>query len=130
MSKNPDPWPKGRFLRLGAPTGRFPDGYADDPACGTRGEPEYLDQADFDRYIAKGAKQRRAAHEAGVELELKLLSQEERIVNATAEAKAKRRDVSSELYVLRRMQDRGKSAAVIEKRLQRLERLAYLNRAA
>jgi hypothetical protein len=133
MSKNPDPWPKGRFLRLGAPTGRFPDGYADDPACGTRGEPECLDEADHDRYIAPRASQdaakRLKVEEQAREQAKRLLSQEERLVAAQAEAKARRRDVSREVWLVERLTAKGK-ADQAERRLQALERIAYLGRAA
>jgi hypothetical protein len=130
MSKNPDPWPKGRYLRLGAPTGRFPDGYADDPACGTRGEPECLDEQQWKDYVHAEAKQKRAAKEAGRELEIKRLSQEERISRAVEEAKRLRRSVTRDLWVLEQMKAQGRPYDAVEKRVQALERNVYLGRAA
>jgi hypothetical protein len=134
MSKNPDPWPKGRYLRLGAPTGRFPDGYADDPACGSRGEPECLDEADHDRYIAPRASQdaakRLLAEQEARDKDRRLLSQEERITRAMREAREKRRDVSREVAFLRNMQAKRRAPDAIEKRVQTLERIVYLGRAA
>jgi hypothetical protein len=122
--------PKQRFLTYGAPTGRFEQGYAEEAKLGMRAEPECLDENDWDRHIGKPAAQAKTANELRIERDLKLLSQEERIVKAQQEAKAKRRDVSSEVRLLRDMLAKRRSPQKVEKRVQRLEQIAYLGREA
>jgi hypothetical protein len=51
-------------------------------------------------------------------------------VKAQQEAKAKRRDVSSEVRLLRDMLAKRRSPQKVEKRVQRLEQIAYLGREA
>lgn len=121
--------PKQRFL---LPKARVGDGlgYTDKPELAMRDEPECLDEADWNRYIGKPAAQSENAEKLARERDLRLLSQEERIVKAQREAAAKRRDVSREVWMLRRMQQKQRTPEVIEKRVQALERVVYLGRAA
>jgi hypothetical protein len=126
----PKPYaPKPRFL---APKARAGDGhgYVNLPALAMAGEPECLDQDDWDRHVGKEVDQRAKARAIERERTARLLSQEERIVKAQAEARAKRRDVSREVAVLRQMQARQRPPAKIEKRVQILEQVVYLGRAA
>jgi hypothetical protein len=132
MSKNPDPWPKGRYL---APKARPGDGhgYTDIPELGMRHEPECLDEADWERHILPRASQDAAKRlhieEQAREQAKRLLSQEERLVQAQREAKSRRRDVSREVWLVERLTAKGK-ADQAERRLQALERIAYLGKAA
>jgi hypothetical protein len=126
----PKPYaPKPRFL---APKARAGDGlgYVNLPALAMTGEPECLDEDDWARHIGKEVDQRAKAREVERERSAQLLSQEERIVKAMTDAAAKRRDVSREVAVLRQMQARQRPPAKIEKRVQILEQVVYLGRAA
>lgn len=105
-------------------------GYTNLPGLGLPFEPECLDEDDWDRHVGKEVDQRAKARVLERERTARLLSQEERIVKAQAEAAAKRRDVRREVWMLRRMQQKNRSAEVIEKRVQHLERVVYLGRAA
>jgi hypothetical protein len=80
--------PKQRFLVPGSPTGRWEQGYADIPEFAMREEPECLDEDDWNRHVGKPAVARKTAQEMSREKDLKLLSQEERIVKAQAKAGA------------------------------------------
>jgi hypothetical protein len=121
--------PQPRFL---APKARAGDGlgYVNLPGLGMPNEPEALDQDDWDRHIGHEVDQRARAREIERERSARLLSQEERIVKAQAEAASKRRDVSREVWVLRQMQAKRRPPEKIEKRVQHLELMAYLGRAA
>lgn len=119
-----------QFPVAGAPTGRCPNGYADDPALSRPDEPEALDRMDWNRHIGQEVDQRARARELERERSARLLSQEERIAKAMQEAQAKRRDVSREMAVLRQMQAKQRPPEKIEKRVQILERVVYLGRAA
>lgn len=135
MSTEPDPWDQDtdtgpRFLVSGAPTGRFPKGYSGEPALAMRQEPECLDKDDWDRHIGPNVDQRAKARQIERERTVRLLSQEERIKRAVDEANAKRRDVSREVWLLNKMLAKGRKPEMIEKRVQVLERVAYLGRAA
>lgn len=139
MSDEPDIWDEiddhtPCFLVHGAPTGRFPHGYTSEPILGIKDEPEGLDGADWKRYIRPRADQseaeRLAAEQRAREQSARLLSQEQRMVRVQAEAATKRRDVRREMWVLRNMQRQNRPAEVIEKRLQTVERIVYLGRAA
>lgn len=92
-------------------------------------EPEALDEDDWARYVDREAKQKAMAREAGEDRDRKLLSQEERLAQAVAEAKRMRRDVSREVLVLKRLKKRGK-VEQLEKWTQRIEQIARLGRAA
>lgn len=121
--------PKPRFL---APKARAGDGhgYVNLPALAMAGEPEALDEDDWDRHIGKEVDQRAKARAVERERSARLLSQEERIVKAMAEAASKRRDITREVYVLRQMQAKQRPPEKIEKRVQILEQVVYLGRAA
>lgn len=128
--QEPTPYqPKPRFL---APKARAGDGhgYVNLPALAMADEPEALDQDDWDRHIGREVDQRAAARELERERETRWLSQEERIVQVMREAQAKKRDVTGELRILRHMQAKRLSPEKIEKRVQILERVVRLGRAA
>jgi hypothetical protein len=128
--QQPKPYqPQPRFL---APKARSGDGhgYVNIPGLAMAGEPECLDEDDWDRHIGREVDQRAKARHIERERTARLLSQEERIAKAMAEAAAKRRDVSREMQVLRHMQAKHKAPEKIEKRVQILERVVYLGRAA
>lgn len=132
--QKPDPTqhpahPQQRFLHDGPPTGRFQHGYTDEPKLAMRYEPEALDRDDWERHVAREAKQRKAALLAGQAREMRALSQEERLKEAKAHADSKRRDVSRESLACRRMIERGKIIQA-ERMLQKVERIARLGRAA
>jgi hypothetical protein len=118
-----------RFPRLGAPTGRFPLGYSPVPECGTFGEPEELDERDYDRHIAKDREQRQRAQERGLELELLGKSQEERYEKVMLEARRLRRDIAQWSRVYMKLTAKGKHRQA-DKWLQRMEQVAYLGRVA
>ena len=128
-TQNPN-HPPQRFLVPGAPTGRFELGYSSEAILAMREEPECLDERDWDRHVGKPARQAKTALEIAHERETRLLSQEERIREAMAHAKQHRRDVSREKWMLDRMLQKQRKPDVIEKRVQVLERMAYLGRAA
>lgn len=135
MSKDQTPWPAPRFLLRSDITPRVgsdPEsvGYTELQARGMFAEPEPLDEQEWKDHVRKRADQAEIAERMQRERDARLLSQEERIVRAQREAQSKRRDVSRELWMLRRMQQKGRAPAVIEKRVQALERVVYLGRAA
>lgn len=99
-------------------------------ATSIRDEPECLDRDDWDRHIGREVDQRARARDMERERNARLLSQEERIVKAQAEAAAKRRDVTRELWVLRQMQAKQRPPEKIEKRVQHLELVVYMGRRA
>ena len=117
--------PKRRFLLDRARVGDG-HGYTDKPELGMRHEPECLDEDDWDRYILPRASQDAAKR---LHIEQQAREQEERLVEAQREAKSRRRDVSREVWLVQRLTAKGK-ADQAEKRLQALERIAYLGRAA
>jgi hypothetical protein len=128
--EQPKPYqPKPRFL---APRARPGDGlgYVNLPALAMPHEPECLDEDDWNRHIGREVDPRAKARLLERERTAQLLSQEERIVKAQAEAAFKRRDVTRELYILRDMQRKQRPPAKIEVRVQRLEQVVYLGRAA
>lgn len=93
-------------------------------------EPEPLDADQYKAHVRKRADQAEIAERMQRDRDAKLLSQEERIVKAMNEAKAKRRDVTREMAVLRMMQAKQRPPDKIEKRVQVLEQVVYLGRAA
>jgi hypothetical protein len=97
-------------------------------------EPEALEHAEWKRHIksraTQTAAQRRTLEEIARDRDRRLLSQEERIVKAQTQAQTARRDVKREMWVLEQMRAQGKSPEKIEKRLQNLEQIVYLGRAA
>lgn len=135
MSSDQAPWPAPRYLLRSDITPRVgsdPEsiGYTELAARAMFSEPEPLDEAEWRAHVRKRADQAEIAERMQREKDAKLLSQEERIVKAQKEAAVKRRDVSRELWMLRRMQQKKMGPAVIEKRVQHLERVVYLGRAA
>lgn len=122
--------PKQRFLVPGSPTGRWEQGYADIPEFAMREEPECLDEDDWNRHVGKPAVARKTAQEMSREKDLKLLSQEERIVKAQAKAAEQRRDVSREMFLLRSMLAKRRSPEKVERKVQELEQVVYLGRKA
>lgn len=105
-------------------------GYTDLPGLALPHEPECLDEDDWDRHVGKEVDQRAKARHIERERSAKLLSQEERIVKAVQEAAVKRRDVRREVWLLRQMQARKCKPEKLEQRVQGLERITYLGRAA
>jgi hypothetical protein len=122
--------------RLLAPQARRGDGlgYVDHIAQAMRDEPEALSVNDWKRHVERRSeltdKQRRTVEEIARDRTKRLLSQEERIVKAHREAQAKRRDVSREMWMLRNMQAGKCKPDALEKKVQELERIVYLGRAA
>lgn len=133
MSRDPDPWPKGRFL---APKARPGDGhgYVDIPELGMRLEPECLDEQDWAMHIDKRAKdmavQQQKFEEAAREQTRRLLTFEERLVSAHEEARRRCIDVSSEVRLVRHMQEQRKNVRHLEKRLFVIEQKVWRSKAA
>lgn len=132
---DPDAWDEhdldaDLYMVLGAPTGRFPKGYTETPILAERDEPQSLTRRQWLNHVKKRATQAEIAERMQRERDAKLLSQEERIVKAMRDAAAQRRDVSRELAVLRDMQRKQRPPDKIEKRVQVLECVVYLGRAA
>jgi hypothetical protein len=119
-----------RYLVFGAPSGRFPKGYTDEPILAEREEPQYLTRRQWRNHVKKRADQAEIAERMQRERDAKLLSQEERIVKAQKDAALQRRDVRREMWILRQMQAKQRPPALIEKRVQILERVVYLGRRA
>lgn len=93
-------------------------------------EPEALDRDDWDRFISTEVDQRAKARVIEREREAHRLSQQERLERCQKDAAAQRRDIRREVWVIRQMQAKKRPPEVVEKRLQALERIVYLGRAA
>lgn len=119
-----------RYIVFGAPTGRFPKGYTDEPILTDREEPQYLTRRQWRNHVKKRADQAEIAERMQRERDAKLLSQEERIVKLQQEAAVKRRDIKREMWALRQMQAKQRPPEKIEKVVQKLECVVYLGRAA
>ena len=98
-------------------------------ATDTRDEPEYLDKDDYDRYIdpekVMREGQRIKLETAAREQARRLMDFEERIVTAQAAARMKCIDVTSEVRLLRHMQQSGKQVRHLEQRLGVVERKVW-----
>jgi hypothetical protein len=109
-------------------------GYTAEPSKALSREPECLSEEDWKRHVEKraetSAKQRRTLEDIARDRAKKQLSQEERIRKAYAEAQAKRRDVTREMWTLKQMLAKGRKPELVEKQVQNLERIVYLGRAA
>jgi hypothetical protein len=126
MSEN-----KRRYL---APKARRGDGhgYVDMPAMGMHEEPECLTEAEWKLHVARTEgetdEERKQAFAAKqLDDARRLLSFEERLTAATAEARASkhRLDISSEVRLLRQMQQQGKEVRHLEQRLFVIERKVW-----
>lgn len=108
-------------------------GYTEQAFKGLRDAGEALSSWDWHLHVRKRAdldeQERQEQIERDRDREKRLLSQEERLAAAQAEAVANRRDVSHEVWVLRRMLERGR-AVQAERRLQRIELYAYRGKRA
>jgi hypothetical protein len=127
MSEN-----KRRYL---APKARRGDGhgYVDMPIMGMHEEPECLTEAEWKLHVGgrdeDETREERKQAFAAKQLEdaRRLLSFEERLTAATAEARAAkhRLDISSEVRLLRQMQQQGKEVRHLEQRLFVIERKVW-----
>jgi hypothetical protein len=122
---------KPRYL---APKARRGDGhgYVDMPAMGMHEEPECLTEAEWKLHVARTEgetdEERKQAFAAKqLEDARRLLSFEDRLTAATAEARASkhRLDISSEVRLLRQMQQQGKEVRHLEQRLFVIERKVW-----
>lgn len=130
----PEPWDEedenaDRFIVLGAPTGRFPRGYTDEPALTDRDEPQYLTGRQWKDHIDKRAKrdaeQRQKFETAQREQSRRLLTFEEKLVSAHAEARRRCIDVREEVRLVRHMQQKGAHVRHLESRLFVIERKVW-----
>lgn len=98
-------------------------------ATRTQDEPEGLDAEEWTQHIDKRAKeleeQRRKFESASRDRERRLLTFEDRLVTAHAEARKRCIDVSSEIRLLRHMQSAGKEVRHLERRLGAVERKVW-----
>lgn len=125
--------PRAHVPRLLVPgakrRGSDPSGYTDIPALSMRDEPEALSHDDFERHVlgraVSAAEQRAALALARLEAERRLMTFDERLRSAVAEARRRRVDVSSDVFVLGRMRAAGKAVRHLEARLGVLERKAF-----
>lgn len=136
MSNEPTPeaWDEpddhtDQFLVLGAPTGRFPKGYTDEPVLASRDEPQALTKRQWKDHVNERSKrdeeQRRKFEAAAIEQARRLMSFEERLVSAHDEARRRCVDVSSEVRLVRHMRDQGKAVRHLETRLFVIERKVW-----
>lgn len=136
MSKDPQPeqWDEpddhaDQFLVYGAPTGRFPKGYTDEPKLAPRDEPQALTKRQWKDHVDKRSKmaeeQRQKFETAQREQSRRLLSFEEKLVSAHEEARRRCIDVREEVRLVRHMQAQGKNVRHLEARLFRIERKVW-----
>jgi hypothetical protein len=92
-------------------------------------EPEALTRDEWEAHIDKRAKaieeQRRKFESAARDRERRLLTFEQRLTTAHAEARRRCVDVSSEIRLLRHMQSSGKQVRHLEQRLGAVERKVW-----
>jgi hypothetical protein len=137
---------KPRFLMPGGGQGPERLGYSHEPlrrlqpdtdetkdriasATDLRDEPESLDFDDYGRFIdpekVMRERQRIKLEIAERERNRRLLSFEERLQSAQAEARLRRIDVTSEVRLLKHMQQSGKEVRHLERRLGAVERKVW-----
>jgi hypothetical protein len=128
------PKPKPHEPRLLAPIGchrRFVDehAYVALPGLAMRDEPEALSEDDYARHVlgraTTAAEQQAAIEAAKLARQQKMLSIEERLVEAHAEARRRCMDVSREVRLVRDMLAKGKEPRHVESRLGSMERRVY-----
>jgi hypothetical protein len=106
-------------------------GYTTEPHKALHLEAECLTEAEWDVHVGKraetAAEQQQRFEAAKLEDARRLLSFEERLTAATAEARAAkhRMDISSEVRLLRQMQQQGKEVRHLEQRLFVIERKVW-----
>jgi hypothetical protein len=139
---------KPRFLMPGGGQGPERLGYSHEPlrrlnsdtpetkdriaaATDLRDEPESLDLEDYKRFIdpekVMRERQRIRLEVAELERARRLLSFEERLTIAQVEARSRRIDVTSEVRLLKHMQQSGKEVRHLEQRLGVVERKVWRN---
>jgi hypothetical protein len=114
-------------------TGDEVHGYTEQPHKALLDAGEALTEAEWRTHVKRRAdddeEQRQTMIARSRDRDKRLLSQEERLRKAQAEAAANRRDVTRETWLVRRMLERGRSTQA-ERILQRVELYAYRGRRA
>lgn len=132
--RGPEAWDEpddhtDQYLVYGAPTGRFPKGYTDEPVLASRDEPQALTKRQWKDHVDKRSKmaeeQRQKFETAQREQSRRLLSFEQRLVSAHDEARKRCIDVREEVRLVRHMQDKGKNVRHLEARLFVIERKVW-----
>src|SRR5690349_5955167 len=132
--REPEAWDEpddhtDQYLVYGAPTGRFPKGYTDEPILASRDEPQALTKRQWKDHVDKRSKmaeeQRQKFETAQREQSRRLLTFEEKLVSAHQEARRRSIDIASEVRLVRHMQTQGKHVRHLEARLFSIERKVW-----